>query len=624
MHVKYLFLISSALAVSTPAFAQEAATGDSAWGGGCCQLAATRLPIIVVTATRTETPLSEVGQSVSVVTREQIERTQSVTATDVLQRLPGVSVARSGGFGQPASVFIRGADNSQSLVLIDGVRINDPADVGGGFDFGSLTIGQFDRVEVVRGSQSVLWGSRAIGGVINLITAAPTDQWRVSAQGEYGWRDQKQLGASAAGKLGPVGISAGANWLKGDGYSAYDERLGATEKDGFESKSANLRAVIDIAGGLSADAGGFWTKAEYDYDGFARDALNLGEKRDVTGFANLRYSGLDGRLSARFGYGMTDTRRVSDDAVFGPYITNGRNERIEGQVAFTPVDLVSVLVGAEHEKSKFRDNFGSRDTTDIDSAFATLTLRPVTGLTLAGGVRHDDHRDFGKATTFSANGAWAIGGEEAPVLRASYGEGFKAPSLYQLYTNSGFTALDPETSKGWDAGIEQPFAEGTGKFTVTYFDRKTKNLIDYDFATFTYYNIGRTRARGLELGMQVTDWQGFDVSLSYTYLDAENRLTGNQLARRPKNNFYGSIDYAWPFGLRTGIDLAHGGQRFDNQANTVLVGEHTLVGLRASVDVADRFEVYGRVENVLDETYQVVSTYGTPGRAAYVGVRVRM
>ena len=605
--MKYLFLLSSALAVSTPAIADEA-------GGQ-----------IVVTATRTETPITQVGQSVSVITRDDIERTQAIAVTDVLARIPGVSTSQAGAFGQPASVFIRGAESAQSLVLIDGVRINDPGDVGGGFDFGALTIGQFDRVEVVRGSSGVLWGSRAIGGVINFITPRPTEEWHARAQAEYGWRDQKQAGASAAGKLGPVGLTLGVNWLKGDGFSAFDERLGGKEKDGFESKSANARAEVELTPGLSADLGGFWTKATYGYDNTGADALNFGLKRDELGYANLRYSGLDGRLNARVGYGLTNSRRISDDAVFGPFETNGRTERFESQVSFAPIELVSVLVGAETEKQKFRDNFGSRASTSIDSYFGNLTLHPLSGLTLNGGMRYDDNADFGHRTTFAANGAWVIGsGVNAPVLRASYNEGFKAPSLFQLYTNAGFRALDPETSKGWDSGIELPFAEGAGRFTLTYFDRKTKNLIDFDLTTFNYFNVGRARAKGLELGMQVVNWNGFDVNLAYTYLDATNEITGAQLARRPRNNLYASIDKIWNVGLKLGVDLRVGGGRYDDMANTNYLDGFVVVGLRGSFAVTRNVEVYGRVDNLFDEHYEVVRTYGTPGRSAFAGVRVKM
>lgn len=607
MHVKYLFLLGSSLVAATPALADE--VDDT----------------IVVTATRTETPLSQIGQSVSVVTREEIERFQATQATEVLARLPGVSTVRAGGFGQPSSVFIRGADNAQSLVLIDGVRINDPGDVGGGFDFGGLTIGQFDRVEVVRGSSGVLWGSRAIGGVINFITVRPTEQWTGRAQAEYGWRDRRQVGASAAGMLGPVGLTLGGNWMKGDGFSAFDERLGGTEKDGFESRSANARAQIELAPGLAADAGGFYTKANYDYDSTGADALHVGLKRDTLGYANLRYTGLDDRLSAHIGYGITDTRRISDDAVFGPYETNGRSERFEGQVSFTPVEMASVLVGAETEKSRFSDNFGSGDSTSIDSFYGNLTLRPLSRLTLNGGLRYDDHADFGNRTTFAANGAWVLGqSEDAPVLRASYGEGFKAPSLYQLYTNGIYTPLKPETSRAWDIGVEQPFAEGKGRFTLTWFDRRTRNLIDYDLANFNYYNVGRTRAKGIELGMVVNDWEGFDLSLSYTYLDARNELTGARLARRPENNLYVSLDKTWGIGLRLGADLQVGGGRYDDIANTRFVDGHVVVGLRGSYPVTETIEVYGRVENIFDEHYEVVRTYGTPGRSAYAGIRVKI
>ncbi|MBA3054316.1 MAG: TonB-dependent receptor [Sphingomonadales bacterium] len=605
--MKYLFFLGCSIVAVTPALADEA--GDKS--------------AIVVTATRTEAPLAEVGQSVSVVTRAEIERYQSVQAADVLARLPGVSVAASGGFGQPTSVFVRGADNSQSLVMIDGVRINDPADVGGGFDFGSFAIGQFDRVEFVRGAQSVLWGSRAIGGVINFITRKPTDDWQGRAQAEYGWRDQRRLGASLSGMAGPVGLTLGGNWLKSDGYSAFSEARGAIERDGYESSSANLRAELALGGGFTADAGGYYSRANYGYDAFGADAANFGVKRDVTGFTNLRYAGLDGRLQGRLGFGLTDSHRVSDDAVYGPYVTDGRNERIEAQLAFTPITQVTVLVGGETEKSRFNDNYGSTGETRLDSGFASLTLRPVTGLTLNGGVRHDDHRDFGTRTTLSANGAYAFAGVDGPVLRASYGEGFKAPSLYQLYTNTGFTALQPETATAWDASIEQPFAQGHGRLSLAWFDRRTTNLIDYDFATYTYFNVGRIRAKGIELAMAVSDWQGFDVNLAYTWTDARNQLTGTRLARRPENVVSASIDYAWPFGLRTGIDLNHAGDRYDDQANTALVPAYDVVGLRASFPFGRKVELYGRIDNLFDKAYEVVRTYGTPTRSAYVGVRAR-
>ena len=605
MH-KYLFFVGSMLATGAPVLAAEAPADP-----------------IVVTATREPTPVSQVGQSVSVVTREEIERTQVITATELLARLPGVAVTNSGGFGQPSSVFIRGADNAQSLVLIDGVRINDPGDVGGGFDFGALAIAQFDRVEVVRGASGVLWGSRAIGGVINFITQRPTEEWHARAQAEYGWRDQKQLGASAAGKLGPVGLTLGGNWLKGDGYSAFSERRGGTEKDGFESKSANARAELELAPGLSVDAGTYWTRANYDYDDTGADALHVGLKRDVTGFGNVRYAGLDGRFNARLGYALTDSNRISDHAVWGPYETNGRVERFEGQASFAPVAMATVLVGAETEKQTFNDNYASRDSTSIDSVFGNLALRPLAGLTLNAGLRYDDNSDFGDRTTFAANGAWEVR-EGGPVVRASYAEGFKAPSLYQLYTNAGYRDLVPETSQGWDAGVEVPFAQDTGRFSVTWFDRKTRNLIDYDFASWNYYNIGKARAQGLELGMQVADWNGFDVNLAYTYLKATNERTGARLARRPRNNLTASIDKSWQAGLRLGAELRVGGSRWDDQANTQYVDGFTTLALRGAFAVSGNVEVYGRLENVFNARYELVRTYGTPARSAYAGVRVKM
>lgn len=604
--MKYPLFVAASLVASVPVHAEDVSADQE----------------IVVTATRIAAPLGEVGQSVSIVMREQIERSQATQAVDILARLPGVTVSPSGGFGQPTSVFVRGAENAQSLVLIDGVRINDPADVGGGFDFGGLTISEIDRVEVVRGAQSVLWGSRAIGGVINFITRRPGETWEGRAQAEYGWRERRQASASLSGRAGPVGLAFGGSWLKGEGHSAFSEARGARERDPFESRSANLRADVELGSGLRLDAGGYYTKADFGYDNPGSDAAHTGSKRDATLYTNLSFKGLGDRLRARIGFGLTDSNRVSKHAIFGPYVTDGRNERFEGLVTFTPAPIVTLLVGAETEKSQFKDNFGSVDSASIDSVFGTVALRPSGGLTLNAGLRHDSHDGFGEKTSISASGAWETG-TTGPTLRASYGEGFKAPSLYQLYTNTGFTALKPEVARAYDIGIEQPFADGRAKLSLTWFGRTTRNLIDFDPVTFTYFNIGATRAKGIEAALEVTGWKGFDAQLVYTWLDAINQGTGRQLARRPRHNLFASLDYAWAFGLRTGLDLRHGGRRFDDQANANPIREHTVVTFRASYAISRHVELFGRVENLFDEGYEVVRGYGTAGRSAYAGVRAK-
>ena len=183
---------------------------------------------IIVTASRGETPLSQVGQSVTVITADDIETKQAVDVVDLLRNVPGVTFSRNGGLGTTTSVNIRGADSDQTVALIDGVKINDPSSPGSGFNFGNLLTGNISRIEVVRGSQSVLWGSQAIGGVVNIITREPTKDLTVNANSEYGWRDTGHAVANASGQFGPVSASVGAGYHRSDSFSTFNEARGGT------------------------------------------------------------------------------------------------------------------------------------------------------------------------------------------------------------------------------------------------------------------------------------------------------------------------------------------------------------------------------------------------------------
>lgn len=614
---KKAFLLSSVIIAALPATPLSAQAAEKSIASGAQVSADT----IIVTATRTKQEAWKTAQSVSVIDRDEIERSQDVEATDLLRRLPGVTVTRSGGPGQPSSVLVRGADNAQSLVLVDGVRINDPSDVGGGFDFGSLLVGAFDRVEVVRGSQSAVWGSQAIGGVINFRTPEAGGEWTGRASAEYGARDRINVNGAASGSAGPVGLSFGADYLDTDGYSAFSEFRGGREKDGFEGISVFGKAELGITSELSVSAGGFYTDNEYEFDTATGDADNYGEKRDLTGFAFAEYE--SETVDARAGYTLTDTHRLSEQG-FGPFITDGRRELIEAVATVRPMQFVSLIVGAESEDSEFRDNFGTSADSGIDSAFGQVNLSLYDMLSVNAGLRYDDHEDYGDETSFSASAALRpIFGSDL-AIRASYGEGYRAPSLYQRNYNAGPFVMGPvllaERAKSYDLGITLPFAD-TGAFEVTGFRRTVDNQLDFDNAGFFYYNID-SRAQGVELAFNYGGPQ-FDVRLSYTYLDAENRATGADLPRRAKNNFFAGIDWRPLERLSLGADLTHGGRRFDDVANSVLIGDYTTLDLRAAFDLTDNFALYGRVENVTDKEYELASGYGQPDRNATVGVRAR-
>ncbi len=601
---------------------------------------------IVVTANRTEQPIARVGQSISVIDSAEIARRQSETVVSLLRTLPGVSVTSNGGIGSVASVFIRGAESEQTVTLIDGVKLNDPASPGGGFFFGNLLVGNIDRIEVLRGSQSVLWGSQAIGGVINLITRQPTDTPVINARSEYGFRNTAQIVGNVSGKFGPLSASAGGGYLRTDGISAFSEARGGTERDGYENYGANANLKLALADNVSIDARGWYSNGRVGIDGFPPptysfgDTTEISKTREIVAYTGINAAFFGGRFRNRLGFAYTDTRRRSNDQGFETYAANGRNERLEYQGVFDIAEGWQATAGLERETSRFTSSsFGSTDIgrARIDSVYGQLVASPVAGLTLTGGVRQDDHDRFGGATTFGASGVYAIGGT---TIRASYAEGFKAPSLYQLQSEYGNQLLRPERAKGWDAGIVQRALGGAVEAGVTYFKRNSTDLINFISCTpsftgictnrpfGTYDNVARARADGVEVSFALRPVNALKIQANYTYTHAVNRSPGNAnfgklLARRPEHNVSTLIDYSWAFGLTTGATLTHVGSTFDNASNSRKLQGYVLADLRAAYPITRHIELYGRIENLFDERYETAFQFGQLGRAGYVGARVR-
>ena len=629
MSTAKLLLLTAAFLPAIPALAQE--TSPPADND------------IVVTATGVAQDADQVGQAITVVTRADLEQRQTVSLSDYLATTPGVTVSRNGGVGALTSLRIRGAESDQTLVLIDGVRVNDPSSTGGAFDFGSLLAGSIERVEVLRGSDSVPWGSQAIGGVVNIVTQAPTDGVQVRGNAEYGYHDTADGTAAIAGKSGALSGALTGGYFRSDGISAAAD---GTERDGYKRYGGTGRIGVEFAPGIGIDLRGYYAHSRLQFDGFSdlppygpADGPQYSKQQEIYGYAGLHANLLGDRLKNRIAFTIADINRDSFDPDY-PSLARGRSERYEYQGEFTPVQQVRIVAGADHEDSRYFDGF-AHASTGITSEFGELIVQPVHQLTLTGGVRHDDHDDFGSHFTYGADVALAL--DEGTTLRASYGEGFKAPTLYQLDSDYGNTTLNPETSKSFDAGVEQSFLAGHARAGVTYFHRRTRNQIDFgycspdevaDAGSFcferpygVYENIDRTRAQGVEFALALKPIDAFTVSANYTYTDAENRSPGadfgNDLARRPKQAVSVSADYRFPFGLSVGGTILTVGDSFDDAANSVRLDGYTIASIRAEVPVGEHFSVYGRVENLFDEKYQTTAGYGTYGRAAYAGVRLR-
>ena len=606
--------------------------------------------VIVVTATRSEQSASDVGQSVSVIDEKALVTRQSDVMVDVLRTVPGVSFVRNGGVGTSTSLFIRGAESDHTVTLIDGVKLNDPSSPGGGFNFGNMLVGNVTRVEVLRGSQSIVWGSQAIGGVVSLTTAEPTEDFTGAARLEYGSDDTRQANVSVAQKFGWVAASVGLTGYDTDGISAFNEVRGGEENDSYRNVGANAKFRIDILDNVALDLRGWYSKAKVGFDGFPPPNYSLGDTREyantreAVGYAGVNFDLLEGRFRNRVAFVYTDTARDNQDPDSDPSETfdaNGRNSRLEYQGTFEFSEKFETVFGLESETSKFdTSSYGgpvTRGEARINGAYGQLVARPIDGFTLIAGLRRDDHDEFGGHTSAGGSLAWSPN-EGATTLRASFNEAFKAPSLYQLQSDYGNALLTPETAESWDAGIAQRFWKDKVEIGVTYFNRDTTDLINFVSCTApltgicanrpfgTYDNVAKARANGFEATLALMPVDGLSLQGNYSQIDAENRSAspnyGNKLVRRPGETANLLVDYRWAFGLETGATYSKNGRSFDNATNTRVVESYELVDLRVAFPVGDKMRLQARVENLLDEEYETVYRYGTYGRSFYAGVRV--
>ncbi len=585
---------------------------------------------IIVSASGAPQAAETVAQAVTVINRQTIEQRQTIVLADLLATTPGVTVTRNGGIGGFTGVRIRGAEAEQTLVLIDGVRVNDPSSPGGGFDFGTLLSGAVERVEVLRGPNAVAWGSQAIGGVVDIITEAPTEQLSARASAEGGYAGSAFASARVSGGVGPVRASLTGGYLRTDGISA---AASGTERDGYRQYGATGRVEVALSDAVGLDLRGYYAGSRTAIDGFPAPDFRLADTpefstaQELYGYAGLRLGALGGRFRNRVSVAIADINRDNFDAagiVTPAFLARGRTERYayQGDLDLGPVRGV---IGAEHEASRLTDG-DTAAATGITSGYAQAIVQPVRALTLTGGVRYDSHRSFGGNVSLGANAALGLG--RGTVLRASYGDGFKAPTLFQLFSFFGTPTLRPETARNIDIGAEQRLLNGRLRASVTYFNRLTRNQIDFDLGSFTYANIARARAQGVEVALALTPVDALAVTASYTYVDAQNRAAGasfgNQLARRPRQSLSASADYRLRRGPSIGATVLVVGDSFDDAGNSVRLDGYVVASVRAELPVRGRFTLYGRVDNLFDARYRTVAGYGTYPRSVFGGVRVKL
>ncbi|MBL0923833.1 MAG: TonB-dependent receptor [Sphingomonadaceae bacterium] len=588
---------------------------------------------IVVTASGFEQPRSETGQAIAVIDEDRLDQLQALSIADALRTIPGTTVVTRGPVGSQSALFLRGGNGSQTLVLVDGVRINDPSSPNAAFDFGALLTGNIGRVEVLRGPNSIIWGSQAIGGVINIQSVAPTGTLAARVSTEYGYADSMQASANLSGTSGMFEGSVGGAFYRTDGISAL---AGGTEKDGFENYAANGRLKVNLADNFALDFRGYYNRGTIQYDaafGGGPNSLPISKNRQFVGYVGANFDLADGRLRNRVSYARTDISRIGSDPVvfsFNNFDVEGTIDRFEYHGAFDLADAATIVFGVEHELTFASTSFEGAPAdiarNKVSSGFGQIILRPAKGLTLTGGIRHDDYSDYGGQTTLGGNIAYTPNGGDT-MLRATYAEGFRAPTLSEGQPPFGNPDLKPETARNFDLGVEHRFLDGRAQVFATYFNRRSNNQITFSFVTFQSENIGRVKSEGVELGFALQPTERLNIQASYTITDAINRSSGanfgNRLELRPQHSGSLTLDWQTPWKLKLGTTLLLTGDSFDNAANTVRLDGYALASLRAAYPVTRAVEIYGRIENMFDSGYTVVNRYNTYGRNAHVGMRAR-
>lgn len=585
---------------------------------------------VVVTATRIETPIEEVASSITVITAEDIQRKGARTVLEALEGVPGIKINVNGGPGQTATVFIRGAKSGHTLVLIDGVEVNDPISTGRIFNFANLTTDNIERIEVLRGPQSPLYGSDAIGGVINIITRRGRGKPHVVLTGETGSFGTIRGAVEASGGTGRSNYSLSLSHFDTDGISAADERDGNTEKDGYTNTTWSGKVGIEPSDSLALDLIFRYSDAKADLDNFGGA---FGDDPDhVSGTKELIMRG-QGTISLAGG--------AWEQIVGISYTDNSRNDinppnRSEFDSGLVKLDwqnnlylspVVTLTVGAESGKERGKtDTFAEKKARTTGIYFLEQNDMGGRFITTVG-ARIDDHSDFGTQATYRLTAAYLLH-ESGTRFRATYGTGFKAPSLYQLFSIYGDPGLQPEESGSWDVGADQDLMGGRASLGLTYFDNRFDNLIDFDFGTMTYQNTLGANTSGLEFISRLFLTDSVELSLNYTYTRSEDEATGEKLLRVPRDSIGFTADYSPSTGSHVGLDILYVGDNADldfppptyTPVRVTLDG-YTLVNLSGAFSVAHGFEITGRVENLLDEDYQTILGYGTPGISGYLGFR---
>ncbi len=585
---------------------------------------------IIVTAHRFTQPLSSVLAPTTVVTREEIDRWQANSLTDVMRRLPGTDISQNGGLGQKSSLFIRGTNSDHVLILIDGIRLNQ-AGISGSSDLSQIPLSLVQRIEYTRGARSAVYGSDAIGGVVNIITKRNTKGSTLTAtMGSNGYQSYDISSRQELSSVTSLTLAGNYTYTKGydivaglpDAYGNPAQR----DRDGFMGKTLYGGLEHQFSDEWSGFVRGYGFDNRTAYDGMYRSDKATG----ITGLPDIRQlysqrwdSGLRftrGTYSSQWIASYSHTKDYNYDPRLGTYspitsLDNSKQYTMQwGNTLQTGNGAISA--GADWQKQTTEPGTSNMKvrTQQRDAGFYVTTQQQLQHVTLEGALRRDNNTQFGWHSTWQSGIAWEF--VSGYRLFASYGTAFKAPKLVQLYGSlGGNPGLAPEESKQWERGVEG--ISGPVDWRISGYRNDINHLIDYDLIKNRYYNINQAGIKGIEAKASF-DTEPFSHQISWDYVDARDAKTNQRLMRRARQQVKYQLDLTTG-DLEWSLTYHYLGQRYDTDFNTfsnrtVNFGGVSLWDLAVAYPVMSALIIHVRIANLLNKNYETAYGYQTPGR----------
>ena len=581
---------------------------------------------VVVSATKIEEEVEETTSSVLVIPQEKIEAEGKEFIIDVLKDIPEINVVQNGGAGKLSTVILRGGSSTHTLVMIDGIKMKSTTT--GYFDFANLLTDDIERIEIVKGAQSTIYGSEAMAGVINIITKRGKGELKTEVSYEGGAHNTSNSSVAFSGGTDKVDFRITGVHYETQGISAAKT---GTESDGYKSDSVSARVGIRPSKKFELELSG-----RYSNDHSALDAFGVDDPNYLQ----------DGRHYVTSGKGkiyLTDEweqvltlSRVKDYLKYTDPDTASRNsdiitalDTVDWQHNLYLTEAYILTLGAEYKEEEGK-NIGMFDNTVNSSAFYLNNKLKLlnNSIILNAGMRYDDHETSGHKITYRVGGVYNI--DKAGLkLKGSYGTGFRAPTLNELYYkdawSSGNPNLKPEKSNSWEVGIEKEIVRERATVSLTYFNQKYKDLVQWIETPpgswqYVPQNVAESTVRGIEAGASVKITENLTARSFYSYTDSEDKDTGQRLKRRPLDKLNVSLDYS-----RGPASVTAGYTYVSKVYESSWVGNlpsYILVDLSGSYKINKNFKIFGRIDNLFDQNYEVAGGYGTPGAELYAGVKL--